>query len=656
MDYLQWQSDLSLEQVFEKTDSLTYPDYIGHHLVYLTTIKNEKNRSALMMVGKDDSLAPQCITPAPFDLRTKINEYGGKPYWVFEKEIFFVNNIDQRLYRQTLNNDLASTPKPISPLPKADQNFMYADICKFDSWVFAVTELNDKRSDIENIHTISAFSLTTDSTDLIELVSGADFYSNLCLSPHGERIAWVQWSHPNMPWDETQLWTAEIQYLDQQLVVKNQQRIPLAQGGSVCQLYFANNGNLFFSVDYPGHDHTNSNNFWNIKSYDFVQERIRDVTFEKAEFGYPHWQYGDTRIVQFDETRLLSFVGNIENDQFCFINQESLDIEKVSLKELEDFKFQSLSSNCDGRAAVIAYSAKSSPVLLELIERQTKLECKRLVQTKSVLSDDDISVANHFSYPTSDENFAHGYYYAPTNSKYQSNEAPPLIVMVHGGPTARAYGYFDLQKQFWTSRGFAIFDVNHRGSSGYGRAYRDALLEQWGNIEISDINDGIDFLVEANKADPDRICIRGKSAGGYTVLRALTERPLVFKAGACYYGIGNLATLAQITHKFEKHYTDRLIGEKYDAEKAVLANSNYFLRSPIHKVGELQTAMIIFQGLEDKIVPPAVAQEIVSGLEEAGVTHSYVEYSDEGHGFRKPQTNIDAWSRELAFYQTVLSK
>ena len=223
-----------------------------------------------------------------------------------------------------------------------------------------------------------------------------------------------------------------------------------------------------------------------------------------------------------------------------------------------------------------------------------------------------------------------------------------------GGPTAHSVGSFDLQKQFWTNRGFAVFDVNHRGSSGYGRAFRDSLYGQWGEKDVSDIIDGIRYLTEQGLAAADQVCIRGKSAGGYAVLCALTSYPDCFKAGASYYGIGNLLTLASVTHKFEKFYTDRLIGETFDPVKSLRADSRFQQRSPVNHMSKLQTAMILFQGSLDKVVPPNLAQEVVKLLNSAGVPHIYVEYEDEGHGFRQIANNMDAWQKELNFYRGVL--
>jgi len=449
----------------------------------------------------------------------------------------------------------------------------------------------------------------------------------------------------------------------------NAQRIPLEEGACVCQLLFSQNGQLFFSVDYsaPSIDSKNLSlpasieethkNFWNVVCLDVNDLVLQKVTSSFSEFGYPHWVYGDSRIVQFDPTTLLCFSSTSKGDELYFIDQTTLKVSNALSSPLNNQYFGNLSSDKCGRAIALMFSADDTPAVIEFsVDEKLVKYCDPIVlqRTVQVMPKTDISVAEHFSFPTRDGAESNGYYYSPCNSRYDHSGVPPLIVMVHGGPTARAYGYFDLQKQYWTSRGFAVFDVNHRGSNGYGRKYRDALKGQWGVLDTSDIVDGIDYLVSRDKADASKVCIRGKSAGGYAVLRALTEYPERFHAGACYYGIGNLATLAQITHKFEKFYTDHLIGEAYDPVFAREPKSLFYQRSPIYKLNQLQTPMIIFQGLEDKVVPPALAQEVIAALQAQSLSYSYVEYPNEGHGFRHAETNIDAWTKELAFYKSTL--
>ncbi len=273
-----------------------------------------------------------------------------------------------------------------------------------------------------------------------------------------------------------------------------------------------------------------------------------------------------------------------------------------------------------------------------------------------LLANDDISVAEPICYPTRNGGNAFAYFYTPKNSRYQgpSDARPPLLVMVHGGPTSRCAHTFDVTKQYWTTIGFAVLDVNHRGSTGHGRVYRQSLLGHWGEYDVTDIVDGIEYLKQRDLIDPHKVCIRGRSAGGYTVLQALTQFPNYFNVGACYFGIGNLVTLAETTHKFELHYTDGLIGEVFDRQHARRRDSLYYQRSPIHYVHRLDSPMIVFQGLDDKVVPPSVSRELVAALKERDIAHEYVEYPGEGHGFRSSKTNIDALTRETHFYIQIL--
>jgi len=252
-------------------------------------------------------------------------------------------------------------------------------------------------------------------------------------------------------------------------------------------------------------------------------------------------------------------------------------------------------------------------------------------------------------FPTQDGEHAFALYYKPLNPNFQqpADSKPPLIVEVHGGPTGRASNTLSLEKQFWTSMGYAIIDVDHRGSTGYGREYRDKLLGQWGMIDAMDVSDGIQYLLKQNKVS-QKIAIRGGSAGGYAVQRCLTMFPDLFQAGASYFGIGNLITLAKLTHKFESRYLDSLLGASLEEDEGV-----YKERSPINNLENLRAPMILFQGLEDKIVTPEVSREIVKLLGEKGIKHEYIEYEGEGHGFLKKETNIDALNRESQFYREV---
>jgi dipeptidyl aminopeptidase/acylaminoacyl peptidase len=269
------------------------------------------------------------------------------------------------------------------------------------------------------------------------------------------------------------------------------------------------------------------------------------------------------------------------------------------------------------------------------------------------LVESEVSQPQLLRYPTRDGGQAYANFYPA--SEQVSGEKSALVVLVHGGPTSRSGVSLSPLIQYFAQNGFSVLDVNHRGSTGHGRDYRQALLGLWGEIDASDIADAIDFVIAEREVDAQKVFIRGGSAGGYAVLRALTRFPELFCGGACYYGIGNLITLSEITHKFEGRYTDQLIGEHYTPETAAAVDSRFRSRSPIFEIERISSPLILFQGLDDKVVPPEVSREMVQTLERNGVVHEYIEYQGEGHGFRKAETRIDALSREIQFYKDILN-
>ncbi len=675
MDYLDWQSEVSLDQVFADGEQFSYPSIASNlGTLYLTKSRGD-NRSILKLKSKRDN---QSVTPAPFNLQTRVNEYGGKPFWVFESSVVFANRSDQCLYRQEFQRNkeplgpTLSAPERISLKPSADKRLMYTDVHELNEFEYvSIVEVECSAADHANNRMfIGTFSRRAEAAPIV-LIDGADFYSNLVINPAKNKVAWVQWNHPAMPWDDTELWVADLVFQDGEASFQNveQLNVSISRGGgaSICQLLFSNNDRLFFSADYQrcsgsqkdtaSGKSVDANNYWNVHVYDFTNQEIKPVTSDAFEYGYPHWVYGDHRIVQFTDTQLLTVASAPEGDALVLIDQVSLESTRFR-PDAAPSTLQHLNSDGSGVCVLeeLGFGAGASVIKLTLPESVDTVNCVTVIaSTRCAI---DVSSAQPISFSTADGEQAHGFYYPPTNQAQQAltsaSALPPLLVMVHGGPTARAYGHFDLQKQFWTSRGFAILDVNHRGSTGYGRAFRDSLYGYWGERDTSDIVDGVRHLIDQAKVDPERICIRGKSAGGYAVLRALTEYPELFRVGACYYGIGNLITLAEATHKFEKHYTDRLIDEVFDAEHARMLESKFHQRSPINKMTELNSAMIVFQGALDRVVPPSVAQEIIQVLVDANIDHEYVEYSDEAHGFKQADNNIDAWKKELAFYQRVL--
>lgn len=695
MDYLDWKSGLSLETVFAGSVSYSYPTFLSSYpddQRFVSVSKNLSDNRQVLMLHSNDQI--QCLTPSPFKLQTKVNEYGGKPFWLLGQELVFANQSDQCLYAQSVSIDGIGEVRRLTVKPTDETRFLYTDVNRLGERCYlAIVE--QEQVDIPHDQNLMGIATISPSGEYLSpsiVIKGADFYCNLVVSPiqhegsvSKAQIAWVQWNHPNMPWDANELCIADIVIDGSNIVVQNQ-RVVTWPGSecdvSVCQLMFGRSGKLFFSADYGDKSSESAENFWNVHVYDPISENVSKLSHEQREYGYPHWVYGDKRIVQLSDSKIAAVASGPVGDELMVIDEASLGCKSIvdfapvdlstdassnSLEEQFDDSpatLQHLDSNAKGRLIFERLAFDQSPCIVSLrLDDNNVLSQSIEVEPQPKIgrsgSEFDISAAEAISYPCRDGEYAHGFYYAPSNgsehARTSSSAKPPLLVMVHGGPTARAYGHFDLQKQFWTSRGFAILDVNHRGSSGYGRGFRDALYGEWGELDASDIADGVLSLIDQGKVDPARICIRGKSAGGYAVLRALTEYPDLFRVGACYYGIGNLVTLAETTHKFEKHYTDRLIDEEFDEIRANTQASRFYQRSPIHKMNRLKSAMIIFQGSLDRVVPPAVSEEVIAVLKQANIDHEYVEYPDEAHGFKQPSNNIDAWRKELNFYRRILS-
>ncbi len=638
---------LTPEQVFSSSDAMAYPQKLKGGIVYLTNLNQEQDRAALIWVVDG---VENVLTPSGYGVRTTINEYGGKPFWIAGDKLYFSNKSDQCLYSQIINSGQIGVPRRITPLPSLGCVLKYTDVCQFGDKLIAIVERENKGDKSQdNQCFVAVIDPSEPDSPPIPIVEGADFYSNLVLNSSEEKIAWMQWNHPYMPWDQNSVYIAS---LSNDATVVEQKEVTaknLGLGASFCQLCFSLQGTLFLSADFEFAD--GAKNYWNVYAYIDDTDSILPVTGEAEEFGYPHWQYGDSRIAQLDEKTLVTIASTPLADKLYLIDLDTLEYRQVY--EMGS-TIQHLSTDGSGTLYGIELSSnkRSQLVQFNLVEQQFR---KQIVVSEKSLEFHS-SLPEHIEYESGSGELSYGFFYTPKFAPEPDLDVlPPLIVMVHGGPTARAYSHFDIQKQFWLSNGFAILDVNHRGSSGYGRKYRDSLYSHWGEKDAADVFHGVQYLISENRVDGSKVVIRGKSAGGYAVLRALTEYPDMFKAGSSYYGIGNLATLAETTHKFEKHYTDRLVGEPYDSETGSRQESQYQLRSPSNYMEKVTAAMIIFQGEDDKIVPLEVAQEIVDNLEANGVEYQYIKYPNEGHGFRSAATNIDAWGRELAFYQSILN-
>jgi dipeptidyl aminopeptidase/acylaminoacyl peptidase len=570
---------------------------------------------------------PSDMTPAaPFNVRTRVHEYGGGAYQVADGTVYCSNFSDQRLYRQAAGAE----PQPLTP----EGAFRYADavVDAARQRLICVRE-DHSQADQEAVNTIVAVSIAGTEDSGTVLVSGSDFVASPRLSPDGSRLAWISWNHPYMPWDGTELWVAMIQ-ADGSL--SEAQRIAGSESESIFQPEWSPDGRLYFVSDRTG--------WWNLYRWSPEQAgAIEPLCPKDAEFGLPQWVFGMTTYGIESAERLICTYVEAGVQYLAQLDTRSLELTPIATP------YSAIGGLrvAPGYAVFLGGSALQPSAIVRLDLNTGAIEELRRSSSVEVeagyLSEPEV-----VEFPTENGQTAYAFYYAPKNQDYSApaGERPPLLVKSHGGPTAATSASFNLAIQYWTSRGIAILDVNYGGSTGYGREYRQRLQGNWGIVDVDDCVNGAQYLVDRGLADGDRLCIDGGSAGGYTTLAALIFRDR-FKAGASYYGVSDLTALARDTHKFESRYLDGLIG-KYPEQEDL-----YNARSPIHFVEQLACPVIFFQGDEDKIVPPNQAEMMVEVLKAKGLPVAYVLFAGEQHGFRKAENIKRALDAELYFYSRV---
>jgi len=598
----------------------------------------EGGRLVLRTLGEDGQ--PRTLTPEGFNVRTRVHEYGGASYWVLGDVLVFANFADQRLYLQ--HGERA--PMPITP-PK----YQYSD-CDIDAARHALvcvredhTEATkaahgEERNEIVRVNVPRVEALATHDADALAaagsvLFTGTDFVAFPRLSADGKRLAFVTWNHPHMPWDRTTLQVAAVQ-ADGWL--REPQRIA---GGdtAVLEPQWAADGTLYF-IDEPS-------GWWNL--YAWKDGATRAVAPLPREFGGPLWQLGMRTVVLVGDGRALVRSGLKAVDEIGEIDLASGTYRRLDLPFVA---FGDLALDAQGRLITNASAVADEAALIAVDPATGTFE--RLHQPTTLgIAADFIAIGERIEFPTTPgpdgaPRTAHATWYPPTNPQFRGpeGELPPLIVTIHGGPTSVSKPSFALARQYWTSRGFAIIDVNYGGSTSFGRAYRQRLKGQWGVVDVQDAVAAVDFLVAKGKADPAKVAIRGGSAGGFTTLAALafTDR---FKAGANYFGVSDIKALAATSHKFERQYDVSLVGPPDEAL--------YRSRSPLFHLDGFTEPLITFQGSEDRIVTPDQSRRIVAALDARGVMHAYFEFEGEQHGFRKAANIIRAQEAELAFYGAV---
>ncbi|MBO22235.1 MAG: peptidase [Rhodospirillaceae bacterium] len=562
---------------------------------------------------------PEEVLPAGYSARSLVHEYGGGAAIVSAGTVFFVNFDDQRIYKI----ERGCLPFAVTP----DSGDRHADICH--------DLVRDRLVCVRERHTAAdvvneLIAIDPETGDDTVLVAGYDFVSNPRLSPDGSMLGWVSWELPDMPWDSATLWVAPVL---EDGAIGEAQRIAGGDGVSVFQPLWASDGSLLFSADPDG--------WWNLHRWD--GGRVSCIHPAEAEFGLPQWVFG-MRTTDIDANGVIAAAYTCNGIwSLARIDGRGTQVFDVPYTDIAAPQW------VDGKIVFIGSSARLASAVILFDPESGATDVLRTALRVDV-DPDYFSVPESIRFDTADGATAYGFYYPPQSKTHDAgtDECPPLIVRGHGGPTGATSPSFSLAIQYWTSRGFAVLDVNYRGSTGFGRAYREELYGRWGEADVDDMVHGAQHLVAAGRADPARLAIRGGSAGGYTALSALAFRN-TFSAGASLYGIGDLMTLARDTHKFESRYLDFLIGPLPETEAL------YRARSPIAHVDALNCPVIFLQGSDDNVVPPNQAEAMVDALDGKGIPVAYVLFDGEGHGFRKAENVCRALESELAFYGRVFA-
>jgi len=620
--YGSWASPITSDLIVAGTVGLSQPLIDSNDIYWIEMRPSEGGRSVIVKRDSEGHIAD--ITPPGFNARTRVHEYGGGDYAVRDGEVYFSNFSDQQIYVQRKGGP----PEALTAVP----NMRYADAF-VDHQRRRLICIREDHTVVgrEAVNSLISLNFAGDYGAGEVLVTGNDFYSSPRLSTDGARLAWLTWNHPNMPWDESELWVAGIKG-DGSLDAP--ERVAGGNQESIFHPQWSPRGELYFVSD--------RNGWWNI----YRQDRagvVEAVIEMEAEFGMPQWVFGMSTYAFESAERIVCSYVEEGIWRLATIDTETRRLEPVKCP-YTDISYIRSSPGYD----VMRAGSPTEPLSLVRLDLNTR-EFEVLRKANNIdIANGYLSQPETIEFPTEDDRIAYGFFYRPTNANYRApaNERPPLLVLSHGGPTAASTASKSLTIQYWTSRGIGVLDVNYGGSTGFGRAYRDRLKGKWGIVDVDDCVNGARYLVARGDADPNRLMISGGSAGGYTTLCALTFRG-AFKAGASHYGVSDAEALAKDTHKFESRYLDGLFGPYLQARDV------YYARSPINFTDRLSCPVIFFQGLEDKVVPPSQAEIMVAALEAKGIPVAYIPFAGEQHGFRQAQNIKRALDGEFYFYSRV---
>ncbi len=591
--------------------------------IYWTEARPQEG-GRVVVVKRSPHGSVDVLTPPPFNVRTTVYEYGGGAYTVCGGVLYFSNFDDQRLYRL----EPGGVPEALTP----ESGLRYADgvVDGARNLMFCVREDHSAGAGLP-IDTIARIDLTGGDGGSVQ-VSGNDFYAAPRLSPDGRFLAWISWDHPNMQWDASELWLAEI---DENGSLGERTKLAGGLGEGVALPEWTPGGDLIVLSEQTG--------WLNLYRCRPSNGSVEPLTDLEAEIGGFSFALGTSEYAVESDRRIVCVRMDRGSSRLATLDTETGEVAYVRTEYSEVSQVKA----SNGHAVFVGGSPEASESIVRLDLESGEAVVLRSGSTQEIDSG-YISLPEPVEFPTEDGLTAHAFHYAPSNPDFEvpAGELPPLIVISHGGPTGATSSVLDLSIQFWTSRGFGVVDVNYGGSTGFGREYRERLRGRWGIVDVDDCINAARHLIDSGKADPDRVLVRGGSAGGYTTLASLAFRDF-YKAGASYYGLSDLEGIVKDTHKLESRYLDGLIGP-YPERRDL-----YLERSPVHSAHRINCPLILFQGLEDKAVPPSQAEYMLEAMRSRGLPVSYVPFADEQHGFRRAENIKQSIGNELYFYCQV---
>ncbi len=597
----------------------------GQCLYFLSLRADEGGRNAIFR-WRPGTL-PESILPAPFNARTRVHEYGGAAYIAYEGVIWFSEDTDGRIYRL----QPGQLPEPLTPAGPFRYADFTVDACR--GQLICVREDHSNQGEEEERNELVSVNYKTGTTTVLS--SAANFVSSPRISPSGDEIAWLSWDHPNLPWDNVALNRASI---DSDGVLAKVCHEASSAEQARAQPLWSPRGKLYYLSD--------ADNWWNLYHWPSDSINGRQLSQLEGEIGVPAWLLGYRHFELIDENRAL----------VAYTQEGHWRVAEVLLKTGEFIK-------CSQSWALVSSVTRVGDQIYVLASDQSGQggfylwhheELEHVMTIGQPRDIGSVSIAEHLVVPLHPSASAqagevtHAFYYPPTNESHcpLQEERPPVIVSFHGGPTSQNFSNFSLKRQFWTQRGFALLDVNYRGSTGYGREYRQRLYGNWGLVDVEDAVAVLRYIVEEKLVDPDRAIIMGASAGGFTTLAALAFSD-TFCAGTNLYGISDLTTFVCDTHKFESHYTQHLVG-LWPEHRQIYIN-----RSPVSAAKQINAPLLTLQGAEDKVVPPSQSHVIMQAVRNRGLPCAYIEFDGEQHGFRQKRTIILAIEAELSFYAQI---